>query len=44
MVKVLDYDFKENEFKLESCNYIHFQFNNLAKDMHSFSPHQLWVK
>ena len=36
MVKVQDYSLDISEFKLQSCNYIHFWTNTLGKGMNFF--------
>ena len=43
MVKVMDCEIVESEFKLKSRYYIHFRTNTFGKSMNPLSS-QLWVK
>ena len=43
VAKVLNYDIVVCEFKLQSCDYVHFWINTLRKAMHPLIP-QLLVK
>ena len=38
MANELDYFIEESEFKLQSCNYIHFRIITLGKGMNPLSP------